>query len=111
MAPTDVFITGVTGYVGGTILSHLLSSSNPTTKELRISVLTRNDDRAKYFSSANLKAYKIESLDDIADITAAVSENDIVIHTASGFHLSSAKALIKGIPAYFCKNNTSSQPP
>lgn len=96
MAPTKVLITGVTGYIGGTILSRFLSSDNPTIKDLKISVLTRNDERAKYFSSLGLKVYTIESLDDSEAIRAAASENDIVIHTASGYHTSSAKALIEG---------------
>ncbi|KAF2092780.1 NAD(P)-binding protein [Rhizodiscina lignyota] len=97
MAPTKVLVTGVTGFIGGTILSHLISSQNPTTKNLQISVLTRNDDRAKSFSSANLKVYLIRDLDDTAAITAAASENDIVIHTASGYHTGSAEALTKGL--------------
>ncbi|KAF7562428.1 hypothetical protein G7046_g1706 [Stylonectria norvegica] len=97
MAPTKLLITGVTGFIGGTILSHILSSENPEIKGLSISVLTRNDDRAKYFSSAKLKVYTIDSLDDAAAITAAASENDIVIHAASGYHTASAKALIEGL--------------
>jgi len=97
MAPISVLITGVTGFIGGTVLSHLLSSQNPTTKSLKISVLTRNDDRAKAFSSANLKVYTIKDLDDTTAITAAASEHDIVIHTASGYHAPSAKALIEGL--------------
>lgn len=97
MAPTNVLITGVTGYIGGSILAHILSSANPTTKALHISVLTRSDDRAKVFSAANLKVYTIQNLDDSTAITAAAAENDVVIHTASGYHPGSAKALIQGL--------------
>ncbi|EXJ80935.1 hypothetical protein A1O3_07223 [Capronia epimyces CBS 606.96] len=97
MAPTHVLITGVTGYIGGTILSYLLSSENASVKDLKLSVLTRNDDRAKSFSSANLKVYTMRDLDDAAAITAAAAENDIVIHTASGYHAGSAVALIEGL--------------
>ena len=97
MAPTNVLITGVTGYIGGSVLSHLLSSRNPATKDLKISVLTRNDDRAKSFASVNLKVYTINNLDDTTAITTAASENDVVIHTASGYHPASAKALIEGL--------------
>lgn len=92
-----VLITGVTGYIGGTVLSHILSSPSSATQELQISVLTRNDERAQYFSSAGLKVYTIESLDDTVAISAAASENDIIIHTASGYHPKSAKALIEGL--------------
>jgi uncharacterized protein YbjT (DUF2867 family) len=97
MAPTKVLITGVTGYIGGSVLSHLLSSQNPTVKPLEFSVLTRDDDRAKSFAAANLKVCTIRNLDDTAAITAAASENDVVIHTASGYHPASAQALIEGL--------------
>lgn len=97
MAPTRVLITGATGYVGGTVLTHLLSSRNPSTKSLEISVLVRDDDRAKYFSSINLKVYIMQSLDDTEPIRAAASENDIVLHTAAGYNIPSAKALIEGL--------------
>lgn len=97
MSPTKVLLTGVTGYVGGSILSRLLSSQHPDVKDLDISVLTRDDERAKYFSGINLQVYPIQSLDDSTAITAAASEHDIVIHAASGFHTGSAKALIEGL--------------
>ena len=97
MAPTKVLVTGVTGFIGGTILTHLLSSPNPKTKALKISVLTRNDDRVKEFISANLKVYTLHDLDDTEAITIAAAENDIVIHTASGYHSASAKAIIEGL--------------
>lgn len=96
MAPTKVLITGVTGYIGGSILS-LLSSKNQSTRDLEISVLTRDDNRAESFAADGLKVYTIKDLDDSAAIKTAASENDIVIHTASGFHIASAKALIEGL--------------
>ncbi|KAH8882150.1 NAD(P)-binding protein [Thozetella sp. PMI_491] len=97
MAPTRVLITGATGFIGGSILSHLLSSNKEATRSLEISVLTRNDNRAHHYASSNLQVYTIQDLDDSAAITAAASENDIVIHAASGYHTPSAKALIEGL--------------
>lgn len=97
MTITKVLITGVTGYIGGSILSHLQSSANQATRELEISVLVRNDNRAEYFSSKGLKVYTIQNLDDSDAIKAAASENDVVIHTASGYHTASARALIQGL--------------
>ncbi|KAF2964889.1 hypothetical protein GQX73_g8712 [Xylaria multiplex] len=96
MAPTKVLLTGVTGYIGGSILSHLLRNSQ-NNQDLEISVLTRNDDRAKVFSSNNLKVFTIRDLDDVEAIRAASSQNDVVIHNASGFHSASAIALIEGL--------------
>lgn len=97
MPPTTVLITGVTGFIGGTILSQFLNSNNPVTRGLLLSVLTRNDNRVGSFSAKSVKVYTIESLDDTAAITAAASEHDIVIHAASGYHPASAKALIEGL--------------
>ncbi|KAI0419452.1 NAD(P)-binding protein [Xylaria grammica] len=96
MAPTKVLVTGVTGYIGGSILSHLLSNAQ-FSQDLEISVLTRDDDRAKAFSSDNLKVFTIRDLDDFEAIKAASSQNDVVIHTASGYHTRSAAALIEGL--------------
>ncbi|KAI0802220.1 NAD(P)-binding protein [Xylaria sp. FL0064] len=98
MAPPKVLITGVTGYIGGSILAQLLGSSL-VDKEFQISVLTRNDDRAKSFASAGVKVYTLRDLDDSEAIKHAASENDIVIHTASGYHAASAKSLIDGLGA------------
>lgn len=97
MAPTKILITGVTGYIGGSILSSLLSSPRQATKDLQISVLTRNDNRAESFRADGLKVYTIKDLDDTAAIKTAASENDVVIHTATGYHTASAKALIEGL--------------
>ncbi|KAI0117929.1 NAD(P)-binding protein [Nemania sp. FL0031] len=96
MSPAKVLITGVTGFIGGSILSHLLSRSRES-GQLEISVLARNDNRAKAYSSENLNVYVIRDLDDYAAIKAAAAENDIVIHTASGYHQGSARALIEGL--------------
>lgn len=106
MAPTKVLVTGVTGFIGGTILSQLLSSDNSTTRGLQISVLTRDDERAEYFSSNNLTVHTILNLDDTLAITAAASENDIVIHAASGYHVASARALIEGLGKRKLQNPT-----
>lgn len=97
MTMTKVLITGVTGYIGGSILSHLQSSANQAIRDLQISVLVRNDSRAEYFSSVGFKVYTIQDLDDVDAIKAAASEHDVVIHTASGYHTASARALIQGL--------------
>ncbi|KAI0970120.1 hypothetical protein F4678DRAFT_437601 [Xylaria arbuscula] len=96
MAPIKVLITGVTGYIGGSILSQLVSSSQ-FKEAFEVSVLTRNDDRAKSFTSAGLKVYTLHDLDDAEAIRHAASENDVVIHAASGYHTASARSLIEGL--------------
>ena len=97
MATTKVLVSGATGYVGGSVLSHLLSSTKQATRRVEISVVIRNDKRAEYFTSLGLKVYPIKDLDDSEALKAAASENDVVIHTASGYHTLSATALIEGL--------------
>ncbi|KAF1976773.1 NAD(P)-binding protein [Bimuria novae-zelandiae CBS 107.79] len=99
MAPTKVLVTGPTGYMGGTVLNHLLNSKNTTTRSLELNVLTRENARADTFRPDTRIAhvYTIHDLDDATAITAAASQNDIVIHCTSGFHLVSMKSFIKGL--------------
>ena len=96
MTTTKVLVSGATGYIGGSILSHLLSSKEAT-KRIEIAVVIRNDKRAEYFSSLGLKIYPIKDLDDSEALRAAASENDVVIQAASGYHAASATALIEGL--------------
>lgn len=99
MAPTKVLVTGVTGYIGGTVLDRLLNSDNPVTRGLEFSVMTRNDSRADTFRADKRisNVYTIQDLDDSSAIIAAASQNDIVIQNASGFHAGSAKSLVQGL--------------
>ncbi|KAJ4299403.1 hypothetical protein N0V90_004648 [Kalmusia sp. IMI 367209] len=99
MAPTKVLVTGVTGYIGGTVLNHLLNSTNPSTKNLELSVLTRNDTRADTFRSDSriAQVHTFRDLDDSPAISAAASQNDIVIHCTSGYHPGSMKSFIRGL--------------
>ena len=99
MAPTRVLITGVTGYIGGTLLTHLLTTTNATIKSLNISILTRDDPRADTFRSDSCitHVYTIGDLDDSKRTSFAASQNDIVISCVLGYHASSAKAMIEGL--------------
>ncbi|KAI1364638.1 NAD(P)-binding protein [Xylaria arbuscula] len=96
MAQIKVLFTGATGYIGGSILAQFLSGGQ-VTDGFKISVLVRNDDRARSFASAGVKVYTMNDLDDSEAIKHAASENDIVIHTASGYHTASARSLIEGL--------------
>lgn len=97
MAETKILITGATGYIGGTILSALLASSKPALKNLRFSALIRAESQAAQLGALGVTPILFKNLDDVAVIRKAASEHDVVIHTASGFHTASAKALIEGL--------------
>ncbi|KAI0900217.1 NAD dependent epimerase/dehydratase family protein [Annulohypoxylon nitens] len=95
-----ILLTGATGYIGGTILSQILSSSSPALSAVTISCLLRGPDRAAklsstYGSRVNPIVYK--DLDDVEATVSAAAEHDIVITTTQGWHTASSQALLRGL--------------
>ncbi|KAF8157248.1 hypothetical protein B0H34DRAFT_493076 [Crassisporium funariophilum] len=97
MAPLKLLITGPTGYIGGAVLTTILKSNKDSLQNLEISVLVRGEQRARSLSESGVRPILFENLDQSDVLQQAASEHDIVINTASGFHSSSAKALIIGL--------------
>ncbi|RFU29850.1 hypothetical protein B7463_g6514, partial [Scytalidium lignicola] len=93
----EILITGATGYIGGSVLSTLLSSSRGYTSSHSISALVRDEDKAKVLIEKGVKPILFKSLDESEVLKKAASEHDVVIHTASGFHTESARSLILGL--------------
>ncbi|KAI4594576.1 hypothetical protein KJ359_007664 [Pestalotiopsis sp. 9143b] len=96
MAP-KVFITGVTGYIGGDIL-HALNQAHP---DWEYSALIRSQDKAKQVQTKYPKINAIiGGLDDSDIIKDAASKADIVIHTADASdHEGAARAIAAGLAA------------
>ncbi|KAJ5979626.1 hypothetical protein N7481_006924 [Penicillium waksmanii] len=89
-----IFITGVSGYIGGDVL-YRLSKSNLASS---IVALVRNEARAgrvieKYPSVIPL----IGDLDSTAAIQNEASKADVILHLASSNHFPSAKAISEGL--------------
>ncbi|KAG4433790.1 hypothetical protein IFR05_010729 [Cadophora sp. M221] len=97
MAPTKILLTGATGYIGGSILSVLLKPSSGIVPTHVISVLVRGEEKVPIFKALGVTPILFQSLDDSELLRKIASEHDIVIHTASGYHTSSAKSLILGL--------------
>lgn len=94
MAP-KVFITGVTGYIGGDIL-YALNKAHP---DWEYSALIRSEEKAKPVQAKypNVKPV-IGGLDDSNIIKEAAAKADIVIHTADASdHEGAARAIAAGI--------------
>ncbi|TVY56105.1 Uncharacterized protein LCER1_G001958 [Lachnellula cervina] len=96
MTSSKILVTGATGYIGGSILSQLLESKHDLSK-YPISVLVRGEDRAKILQNQGFNPILFQSLDEADVLQKVASEHDVVIHTASGYHTASAKALILGL--------------
>jgi len=88
-----VFITGATGYIGGTTLFRYLS--NPETKNFSYYALVRSHDRASKLPEHVHPV--IGDLDSAEVITKAASEADLILHTADADHIASAKAIVAGM--------------
>lgn len=99
MSASKILVTGVTGYIGGTILYQILTSKNPLVVACQISVLLRDDKRADVFRSDSRIhcVHTMRDLNDTEAILSAASQNDVVIQCGPGYHKSSAQALIQGL--------------
>jgi len=88
---TKIFITGATGYIGGSVLAKLLES-----KKYDISALVRAPEKAEVLKRHGVKPI-VGTLDDADIISQAVFESDVTIEVASSDHLGEAKAIVAGL--------------
>ncbi|KAF5543873.1 NAD dependent epimerase dehydratase family [Fusarium phyllophilum] len=95
METQRILITGATGYVGGSVLTAILS--NPSLAKLSITALVRTQSQASTLSSLAITSLLFTNLDDTAFLTEVASTHDIVIHAANGYHVPSAQAFIRGL--------------
>ncbi|MFZ4928104.1 NAD-dependent epimerase/dehydratase family protein [Chryseobacterium sp. Mn2064] len=88
----NVFITGVTGYLGGSIADKLLKNG------YRVTGLVRTDDAEKIevLEKRGIQTV-IGNLDSIETLTHASQKADIVIHTANVDHISSIYTLVAAL--------------
>ncbi|KAL0940550.1 NAD dependent epimerase/dehydratase family protein [Colletotrichum truncatum] len=98
-----ILLIGATGYIGGSVLHHLLNHPflaskfdlNPITLPIR-----GDGSRQKRLTETyggRVKPVQFDSLDDIKTVTSLASHHDIVINAGSGFHPASAEAFVRGL--------------
>ncbi|KAK1985722.1 NAD dependent epimerase/dehydratase [Colletotrichum cereale] len=92
-----LLFTGATGFVGGSVLSQLLNSSYPEIRDLDITVLVRKQEQANLLKQKGVEAVVFQGLDDSEFLKKTASKYDYIVHTPTGFHTSSAVALIEGL--------------
>ena len=92
----NIFLTGATGYIGGSILTALLQHRNA--KHFNISALIRGDnERVNKLASLNVTPV-IGTNDSFEIIEKAAQESHVVIHTSnSADDLPSTKAIVSGL--------------
>ncbi|KAG7081589.1 nucleoside-diphosphate-sugar epimerase [Colletotrichum scovillei] len=90
----NIFLTGATGYIGGSVLS-LLAKSHP---EYAVRALVRDSAKGKIITGAFSKVEIVEGdLDDVETITREASKADVVVHLAASGHLKSVETIHKAL--------------
>jgi len=92
--PIKLFITGTTGYIGGTVLTKLLEPAHKGKYD--ITVLTRSEATVPKFKELGVNVL-LGDLDSADLLTKAAIDSDVVLHIAHADHLPAAQALIKGL--------------
>ncbi|KAF9449168.1 NAD(P)-binding protein [Macrolepiota fuliginosa MF-IS2] len=90
---TKIFITGATGYIGGSVLERL--QSHPDTSSFEITAIVRSAQKAEGFKKFGVNAV-VGSFSDaqlLEDLTAAA---DVVVDTANADDLEAAKIMLRG---------------
>ncbi|KAF8994636.1 hypothetical protein BDQ17DRAFT_1311401 [Cyathus striatus] len=98
----NIFATGITGYIGGSVVAQLLE--HPNAESFNITALTRSPEKAE-----KLKEFVtpiIGSLSDASLLEKLASEADVVLAMADSDNMEAAKAILKGLKKRYEKTGT-----
>jgi nucleoside-diphosphate-sugar epimerase len=87
-----VFLTGATGYIGGTVLSLLLQNKERFT----VTTIARTKEQATRLTELGVDV-KIATLDDSDVLTKCAAEAEVIFNLASVSHVGAVKALLAGL--------------
>jgi nucleoside-diphosphate-sugar epimerase len=88
----SIYLSGATGFIGGSILTALLESK----KDYSITALVRSEEKAKALNKLGVKTV-IGDLDSSSLIEEQAFKSDLVITSANCDHLGEAKAVVAGL--------------
>nr|ODN92615.1 NAD dependent epimerase/dehydratase [Cryptococcus depauperatus CBS 7841] len=101
MSGKTIFITGVTGYIGGTVLQSIITSKNPPSK---IIGLIRDSTKINLFTNLELARQHnvtlvplLGSLEEHDKIRDAAFEADVVVSCANADDLKGVQAMLEGM--------------
>ena len=86
----NVFITGASGYIGGSVAKALLTAGH------KVSGLVRSDARAETVRAQSIEPV-IGTLDDVAILEAQATDADLIVSAANADHEISAKTLLQAM--------------
>jgi len=91
---TNIFLTGATGYIGGSVLSRFLKHPNATSFD--ITTLVRSPEKAEKLKTFGVHPV-VGSHSDLALVEKLAAKADVVIAIADADNLDVAKATLKGL--------------
>lgn len=97
-----ILLLGATGYVGGTVLHRLLSSTDTVLANVQVSALVRGQERADKLKATygdRIECILFRDYDETDLLADIASQHDVVVNAGSGFHPASAEALVRGLAA------------
>ncbi|KAF8149876.1 hypothetical protein B0H34DRAFT_678825 [Crassisporium funariophilum] len=103
MSKTNIFFTGATGYIGGSVLSRLLK--DPKAKDTTITALVRSPEKVEKLKALGVNAV-VGSHTDEKLVEKLASEADVVIATADADNLEAALATLRGLKTRYEKTGT-----
>ncbi|KAL1940279.1 hypothetical protein VTO73DRAFT_9231 [Trametes versicolor] len=92
-----IFLTGATGYIGGSVLQRLLA--HPNRKNFEITALVRNAEKAKRLDSEFGVKPVVGALQDLDKLATLAEHAHVVIHTADCDDLNAINAILGGLKA------------
>ncbi|KDQ49807.1 hypothetical protein JAAARDRAFT_42553, partial [Jaapia argillacea MUCL 33604] len=93
MTKTSIFVTGATGYIGGSVLTRLLA--HPNASSFEITALVRTQEKAKLLEEFGVKTL-LGSHSDIDKLEEVASKSNVVFAMANADDLGAAKAILSG---------------
>ncbi|KAI0331856.1 NAD-P-binding protein [Cubamyces sp. BRFM 1775] len=90
-----IFLTGATGYIGGSVLQRLLS--HPNAANFDITALVRNANKAKVLEAQFGVKTVLGSLQDLDKLTTLAANARVTIHTADCDDVEAIKAILSGL--------------
>ncbi|KAG1727651.1 uncharacterized protein EDB91DRAFT_1061010 [Suillus paluster] len=100
---TRIFITGSTGYIGGSVLSALLF--DPRSNSFQITALIRSANKIAPLNSVGVEAV-LGSNSDFEKLTAHASDADVVFSCADADDLHAIRAILLGLKKRHEQTNT-----
>ncbi|KAF8817125.1 NAD(P)-binding protein [Phlegmacium glaucopus] len=92
----NIFITGATGFIGGSVVARLLQ--HPDAKSFQITALVRSTEKAEKLKTLGLHTIIGSYTDnDLSFLTEAAAHADVVFAIADADNVTPARAILKGM--------------